>query len=261
VIHFGPKTRGENICSVSYMFRNWGHFDLRNAYPGGWEAVRKISQECRKNGNRTTMYPLSDLLKTVTIPEPYIMPRVDPLFARYEVRSRLLRDLDEKARKIAPELRPELRKLLGQGRESRRAGALLLIENEIIYLQEVTCRAAEILLRRCRRGYLRSLPKAQRGDTPADFLYFAGYQNLFPGDFSMSHEVALRNGRRARRGATLDGHESCLESGLGFFAMNDTPKTIYVINRNQDLPYTQSRLTAYGWHIIQLPELRGARPY
>ena len=126
VIEFCAAIGGDNICPFSHMFGNWGHFDLDpKAYPGGWDAVRKISERCRRKGIKTTMYTLTNFLKPISIPERYITPHVDPRFAAYDVTSRLLRGIDGKAKEIEIEGNDDLKKLLGEGRDSQKARVVL----------------------------------------------------------------------------------------------------------------------------------------
>ena len=106
----------------------------------------------------------------------------------------------------------------------------------------------------CGRGWLKTAPAPHEKASKVRFLYYAGYNNLFPGTLEMSHEVAERIGTLAAENGfgkvTLDGHESALETGVGPLAMNDAIQTIYRANAKRDVLYTGSRMTAWSWYII-----------
>ena len=253
-IRFCEDVSGELICPFAHMFGNWGHFDPDpKVYPGGWEALRKISAQCAKKGIRTTMYTLTNFLKPITQPEPFITPKVDPRFARYDAEVELSKSLNSSNTLLRLELSEALRPLL-EGKDSEKTKAVALIDDELVWFSNAVFSAHAIELQGCKRGYLLTKPKFHRRKTAVRFLYYAGYKNLFPGTFGMNREVATIIGKRAQEGAftkvTLDGHESCLQTGLGYLAMNDTMRTIWKLNADREMLYTGSRLTAYTWYML-----------
>lgn len=257
VIEFCCDIGGENVCPFGDMFGNWGHFDLSpKLWPGGWPAVRKVSGKCAARGIKNTMYTLTDFLKPKEgqgVPEPYVTPKVDPRFAAYDVPTSLAAAVGGKEETVRLRANADLIELLG-GRGSKAARAVLQVGDELIRFEKSEVEGSEVLLEGCRRGYLLSSTESHPADAKTRLLFFAGYDNLFPGNHSMCHEVAETIGRRAREGefgrVTLDGHESVLRTGLGTFSKNDTLKTIYDLNADREMIYTGSSITAYCWHMF-----------
>jgi len=255
VIDFCAEIGGDNICPFAHMFGNWGHFDLDpKIYPGGWDAIIKINKQSKKLNIKTTLYTLSNFLKPITIPEPFITPEVDQRLERYDTTTQLTENIAKDTKKIHIKADSNLEKLLGKNKNSENTHVLLLLENEIIWYSEAVVKENLITLNECKRGYLMTTPGSHKKDSEVQFLLYSGYKNLFPGNYEMNSEVATIIGQRAEQGGfmkiTLDGHESCLQTGLGPFAMNDYQKKIYEINKDREVLYTGSCLQAYCWYII-----------
>jgi len=238
------------------MFGNWGHFEpAPKLYPNGWKAIRAIAEKCQRRGIRFTMYTLTDFIKPKDgLPEPFITPHIDPRFAAYDIATELLAPLDRTAAEVRIKSTPNLAEYTATPGDSKKLRGLLWIGDELIAWNSLRTDGNAVVFSNCKRGELMSTVGPHKNGTPVKIAYYSGYDNLFPGTLEMNREVATIIGKRLRQGdftkLTLDGHESALATGLGYFAMNDTLKTAFDLNRDRDVLYTGSRLTNYCWHMI-----------
>jgi hypothetical protein len=251
VIKIAKDLSANNICAFSNMFGNWGHFDLsKRLYPSGMDGIHKIAQEAKENNLNFTMYTLTNFIKPKDgVPEPYITPVVDPRFCRYDIKSKLVNPLSLKDKTIKLKYTAELEKFLNKVKPT-----MMEINNELIEFSQYKTVGENIEFYIDKRGVLMTKPKEHAGNSEVEFIYFAGYRNLFPGTIKMSREVAVNIGNKAKEGhfdkITLDGHESTQQTGYGPFSGNDTLKTIYEINKDREMIYTGSNMSNYCWNII-----------
>ena len=148
----------------------------------------------------------------------------------------------------------ELEKMLKAKNGSNPLVTVALINDEIIKFEMAKFSDDCVTLLGCTRGFLMTNVKEHPANEKVEFLYFSGYSNLFPGTLKFSERIARNIGNKAKEGhfdkVTLDGHESALQTGHGVYAMNDTFKIIYEINKDRDMIYSGSCMTNYCWNII-----------
>ncbi len=264
VMELCEKMKGSDITPFLKMFGNWGHFQLdSNLYPGGDDAIRRISEECTKNGIGFTMYTLTNFLKPKgqnfkstkgALPEPFITPVIDKRFETYDITSELVRSVNEKETKILIKEDSTLNRFFSKNGNSKQQQVLLKIGNELIYFKEKTINGDHIIFSGCIRGYLMSAVNSHKKGDKMEFLYHAGYESLFPGTLDMNKDVAMNIGNRAKElGFTrvlFDGIEGCLATGHGYFAKNQSMKTVYDINKDREMDYSASRISNYTWYMM-----------
>jgi hypothetical protein len=249
------KIKAGVLCGFGHMFGNWGHFDPDpKLYPKGIEFLQKTSKRLKQVGINFTMYTLTNFIKPKTnIPEPFITPEVDPDFEKYDVSSNLTKRVSKTEDQIEIKHNDDVYKVIKQ-RESRYKEKVIQIDNELISFTGYKKLKSTIILTGIQRGYLLSSLQTHRKNAKVQFLYYAGYKNIFPGTLSMNKKVAENIGNKAREGSfnkvTFDGHESSAQTGYEFYAINQTMKTAYDINKDREMLYTSSNITNYCWHML-----------
>jgi hypothetical protein len=257
VIDLCHKFDGSVISSFSRMFGNWGHFSIDpKLYPGGVKAVKKASDESIEKGIYMNMHTLTNFIKPINIPEPFITPVIDKDFARYKLTSTLTRKIDDAESTISISLNDNLKKFFSNKnkKNSWDMHALLELNNEIILFDKWEVKGNSILFSKCKRGYLMTKSKNHKVGDKVGFLYYGGYKCLFAGTLNMLLKVAKNIGNTVNkcgiRKVSLDGHESCCVTGHGDYAMNKVLLTLYKFNKNREMIYTGSRITNYCTNIL-----------
>jgi len=243
---------GSVVSSFSRMFGNWGHFEIDpKLYPNGVPAVIKASETAIKYGIHMNMHTLTNFIKPVDIPEPFITPKIDPRFLKYSITTKLLKGVDEKNQTITITMDDKLKKLFAnrKGDTSIQHRIVLKLNNEIILFKKNTIGANSITLSDCERGYLMTKPVSHKAGDVVGFLYYSGYNNIFAGNLDMLFEVAGNIARTVDdchiTKVSLDGHESCCFTGHSCYSMNKVLKIIYEKNKKREMIYTGSRITNY----------------
>ena len=165
---------GSVVSSFSRMFGNWGHFEIDpKLYPNGIPAVVKASETAIKYGIHMNMHTLTNFIKPVDIPEPFITPKVDPRFLKYSITTKLLKDVDEKNQTITIAMDDKLKKLFAnrKGDSSMQHRMVLKLNNEIIRFKKNKIGSKSITLSDCTRGYLMTKPVSHKAGESVGFLY------------------------------------------------------------------------------------------
>jgi hypothetical protein len=257
VIDLCHKFDGSVISSFSRMFGNWGHFSIDpQLYPGGTKAVKKASDESIGKGIYMNMHTLTNFIKPINVPEPFITPVIDKDFARYGLSSALTKKIDNAESTLSISLNDNLKKFFSNKnkKNSWDMHVLLELNNEIILFDQWEVKGNSVLFHKCKRGYLMTKTKNHKQGEKVKFLYYGGYKCLFAGNLNMLLKVARNIGNVVSecgiRKVSLDGHESCCATGHGNYAMNKVLLTLYNLNKDREMIYTGSRITNYCANIL-----------
>jgi hypothetical protein len=236
-------TRKSGLTSLYHEgpFQSWGHFILDSlSFPNGRKGMKMCVDKAAKMGIRIGAHTLSTFINTN---DPYVTPVPDPrlaatgssiLTADASATDTLLGIMDKKC---FSNLKPSTLKAF-------------VIGNEIIQFRDVT-QSQPYQLLGCRRGAFGSRQAFHRKGEVAAMLMDYPYQTLFP-DFSLQQEIAGNMARFFNETGVsqmdFDGHEGCMSSGEGEYAMEAFAEKVF---RETDhaLVNGTSRSSHYYWHI------------
>jgi hypothetical protein len=214
------------------------------------KAIREDSDEARKEGLGLTLYTLTTFLTPIQEAEPYVAPVPDDRLQTWKARAILARDLEPGDQEIELVNDASVAATL-----SAAAHKVIRIDNEMIRFKEFTVEGNAIIARECQRGASHTTPASHRKDSGVQLMYLAGYANYYPGTISLSNEFSDRFSQMLLEGDfdcfTVDGFESCLETGYGTYTGNVFMKNFYdrCIKNNKEVLVTGSNFNQYTWHI------------
>jgi len=222
-------------------FQSWGHFIPDSAsFPNGREGLKSCVEKASRMGIRIGAHTLSTFINTN---DPYVTPDPDPRLSA--TGSSFLPVGAGPTDTVITVAEPEYFSNLKQS--TLRA---VRIGKEIIQFREVTLVPPYRLLG-CKRGAFGTKATAHKKGETAAMLMDYPYQTLFP-DFSLQQEIAGNLARFFNETGVsqmdFDGHEGCMSSGEGEYAMQAFAEKVFR-ETNHTLVNGTSRSGHYYWHI------------
>ena len=222
-------------------FLNWGHYDLNPEYfPNGKEGIK----ECVRKAREAELYfGVHTLTNFITVNDPYITPVPDHRLALTGF-GLLAGDIDQEANEITVSTREYFDKQQNNWLHTVRIG------NELIRYRAVTETEPYKLLD-CQRGAFGTEPVPHMTNDTVGKLYDHAYEIFFP-NIELQKEIALNLARFFNETGIshldFDGHEGCLASGQGDYAINLFAKDFYD-NLDHEVLNGTSLSKTYYWHI------------
>jgi hypothetical protein len=222
-------------------FQSWGHYILDpGSFPNGLAGMKKCVEKASAKGIRIGVHTLSTFINTN---DPYVSPVPDQRLA-LTGSSTLSEDIQE----TNTEIPVHSDKYFSNVKPSTLHA--VKIGDEIIRFSEVTASQPFKLLN-CQRGAFGTKPSAHKKGDKAGMLLDYPYQTLFP-DFSLQQEIAgnLANFFNETGVSQLDfdGHEGCMSSGEGEYAMEAFAEKVFR-ETHHTLVNGTSRSSHFYWHI------------
>jgi hypothetical protein len=222
-------------------FQSWGHFVLDSvSFPNGRAGMKLCADKASRKGIRIGAHTLSTFINTN---DPYVTPVPDPRLAATGS-SYLPEDTGATDTIIAVADRRYFANLKPSTLRAVRIG------KEIIQFREVTPDQPYRLLG-CKRGAFGTKASGHKKGEIADMLMDYPYQTLFP-DFNLQQEIAGNMARFFNETGVsqmdFDGHEGCMSSGEGEYAMQAFAEKVFR-ETNHTLVNGTSRSGHYYWHI------------
>lgn len=222
-------------------FLNWGHYDLNPEYfPGGKEGIRKCAQKTREAG---LFFGVHTLTNFITTNDPYVTPVPDPRLAITGF-GLLTETIDERDNEIPVSTKEYFDKQVNNWLHTVRIGS------ELIRYRAVT-ETEPFLLLDCQRGAFGTVPSSHAKNDTVAKLYDHAYEVFFP-NLEMQREIAVNLARFFNETGInhldFDGHEGCLASGQGDYAINLFALDFYNNLDHEVLNGTSLSKTFY-WHI------------
>jgi hypothetical protein len=222
-------------------FLSWGHYSLNPEYfPNGKEGIKKCAAKAKEAG---LFFGVHTLTNFITTNDPYVTPVPDHRLALTGYGT-LKSDIDAAATRIPVSTKEYFDEQANNWLHTVRIG------DELIRYRVVTDSPPYALLD-CQRGAYGTIPMAHtEGDTVGK-LYDHAYEVFFP-DLGMQREIAVNLARFFNETGIshldFDGHEGCLASGQGDYAINLFAKDFYENLDHEVLNGTSLSKTFY-WHI------------
>jgi hypothetical protein len=221
-------------------FQTWGHFILDpGSFPNGRAGMKRCVEKAQHLGIRIGTHTLSTF---ITTNDPYVTPVPDDRLAVTGTS-----ELNLSCSPSDTTLEVLSGKYFLNQRSTLRA---VKIGIEIIRFREATLSGPYKLLG-CQRGAFGTRAVPHRKGEKAEMLLDYPYQTLFP-DFSLQQEIAGNLARFFNETGVsqmdFDGHEGCMSSGEGEYAMQAFAEKVFR-ETNHTLVNGTSRSSHYYWHI------------
>ncbi|MGC8892454.1 MAG: hypothetical protein ACP5P6_07620 [Candidatus Saccharicenans sp.] len=222
-------------------FLTWGHFILNpESFPNGRAGLKACAEKAAQRGLRLGVHTLTNF---ITTNDPYVTPIPDKHLAETGA-SVLSQNITPADTEIPVESNKYFNNLKPSTLHAARLG------NEIIRFREVTLEPPYKLLD-CQRGAFGTTPSPHARGEHIGMLLDYPYQTLFP-NFELQQEIASNLARFLNETGIshidFDGHEGCLASGEGEYAMQAFAEAVYR-QTNHTLVNGSSRSSHYYWHI------------
>jgi len=222
-------------------FLNWGHYDLNPEYfPNGKEGIKKCAQKARDAGLYLGVHTLTNFINTN---DPYVSPVPDNRLALTGY-GFLSADIDEYVTEIPVSTREYFDKKENNWLHTVKIG------NELVRYKSVTETPPYTLLD-CQRGAFKTKASAHAVLDTVGKLYDHAYEVFFP-NLQLQREIACNLAAFFNETGIshldFDGHEGCLASGQGDYAINLFAKDFYDHLDHEVLNGTSLSKTYY-WHI------------
>jgi len=251
-LELGKEMGARILCRMHGFSRNWGHFDIDPPiYPGGINAVRADSKTAQKEGIGLTLYTLTTFIKPHPDPEPYLAPVPDERLQTWKPRTELTRNIDLKDQKIVLQNREDVVAALNAA-----SNRVVRIDDELIEFKDFSVNGNEIIAKECERGAFFTKKASHSAGSIVKLMYVAGFHNFYPGTLDMSNEIADRLGQilvdADLDNFVVDGFESCLETGYGFYTGNIFLQRIFdrCKAHHKEILATGSTLNNFSWHFM-----------
>jgi hypothetical protein len=222
-------------------FKNWGHYELNPDYfPSGKEGIKKCAEKARDAGLYFGVHTLTNFINTN---DPYITPIPDDRLALtgYGI---LTDNIDEKTTEIPVSTKEYFDKQSGNYLNTLKIG------KELIRYKTVT-ENPPYFLTDCQRGAFGTRISPHSKNDTIGKLYDHAYEVFFP-NLELQREIAVNLARLFNETGIshldFDGHEGCLASGQGDYAINLFAKDFYDNLDHEVLNGTSLSKTFY-WHI------------
>lgn len=222
-------------------FKSWGHYEFHpRMFPNGVQGMKECAEKAKAMGIRLGVHTLSNFIQTN---DPYVTPMPDPRLAKTGF-SRLTQNIDAAATEI-PVASPEY-----FANEKANWMHTVVIDQELIRYRAVSPGEPWILLD-CQRGAFATQAAAHKQDAEVGKLLDHPYKVFFP-NLDLQREIAQNlAGRFNTTGLSqmdFDGHEGCLASGQGTYAIELFAKDFYDHLSGTVLNGT-SNSSHFYWHI------------
>jgi hypothetical protein len=236
-------TRRANLMSLYHPepFASWGHYGLdQKAFPNGNAGMKRAVEKGRALGIRIGAHTLTNFINTN---DAYVSPIPDPRLARTG-ESRLAADLDAAAK----EIRVASPKYFANEKANWLHAAV--IGQEIVRYRAVSKSEPWTLLD-CERGAFGTVAAAHRNGSVIGKLVDHPYKVFFP-TIDLQDEIARNLARWFNETGVshmdFDGHEGCLGSGQGDYAIERFAKVFYDALDHPVINGTSNSEPFY-WHI------------
>ncbi len=236
-------TRRANLMSLYHPgpFASWGHYGLDpKAFPNGNAGMKRAVEKARTLGIRIGAHTLTNFINTN---DAYVTPMPDPRLARTG-EGILTADLDATAKEISV-ASPEY-----FANEKANWLHTVVIDRELIRYRAVS-KTEPWALVDCERGAFGTAAAPHRKGSSVGKLVDHPYKVFFP-TIELQDEIARNLARWFNETGVghmdFDGHEGCLGSGQGDYAIERFAKVFYdgldhpVINGT-------SNSEPFYWHI------------
>lgn len=222
-------------------FLNWGHYDLNPEYfPSGKEGIKKCAQKAKDAGLYFGVHTLTNFINTT---DAYVSPVPDNRLAitGFGV---LTGNVDENSTEIPVSTKEYFDKKENNWLHTVKIGT------ELIRYKSVTEMPPYKLLD-CQRGAFKTKAAAHSANDTVSKLYDHAYEVFFP-NLQLQREIATNLATFFNETGIshldFDGHEGCLASGQGDYALNLFAKDFYDHLDHEVLNGTSLSKTYY-WHI------------
>jgi hypothetical protein len=240
------------LCRPGGFSGNWGHFDInRKIYPGGIPSLLSDSKKARKENIGLTLYTLTTFLKPNPDPEPYLSPVPDERLQTWEPTTNLIKKVNEEDSLIILRNNENVISVLREA-----SNKVIRVDNEFIEFKNFSVEGENILANGCTHGAFNTQPANHTENSMVRLMYVAGYHNFYPGTLDMSNEFSEKLSNLFCEADldnfVVDGFESCLETGYGYYTGNVFLKNFYdkCVKRNKEALVTGSLFSQYSWHIM-----------
>lgn len=236
-------TRQAGLMSLYHEgpFQSWGHFILDTVrFPNGTAGMKKCVDKAAALGLRIGVHTLTTFINTN---DPYVSPMPDKRLAVTGA-AQLAGDIDADDKAI-----PVLSGTYFSNLQQSTLHAVR-IGDEIIRFRDVSANAPYYLLD-CERGAFGTRPSSHSKSERANMLMDYPYNTLFP-NFSLQQEIAGNLAKFFNETGVshmdFDGHEGCMSSGEGDYAVQAFAEKVYRDTKHTLVNGT-SRSSHYYWHI------------
>lgn len=236
-------TRQAGLMSVYHgePFQSWGQFILDpKSFPNDRAGMKTCVEKAAKMGLRIGVHTLSTF---ITTNDPYVSPVPDKRLAETGA-SVVVENVSATATEIQVESNQYFKNLKPSTLHAVRIG------EEIIRFREVTTEEPYKLLD-CQRGAFDTKASAHNKGEHVGMLLDYPYNTLFP-NFELQQEMASNLARFFNETGVshmdFDGHEGCMASGEGDYAMQVFAEKVFR-ETNNTLVNGTSRSSHYYWHI------------
>ena len=222
-------------------FKNWGHYDLNPEYfPGGKAGLKACAKKAREAGLYFGVHCLTNFINTT---DAYVTPVPDDRLALTGY-GLLVNAIDDSAREIEVSTKEYFEKEAGNTLHTVKIG------KELIKYKTVTQTAPYKLLD-CQRGAFGTKASVHQLMDTVGKLYDHPYEVFFP-NLELQREIAKNLATFFNETGVshldFDGHEGCLASGQGDYAINLFAKDFYD-NLDHEVLNGTSLSKTYYWHI------------
>ncbi len=232
-----------NLMSLYHggPFKSWGHYELNPKYfPNGVAGLKACVEKGKALGIPLGAHTLSNFIQPN---DAYVTPVPDPRLARTGS-SVLTGDVDAETTEI-PVASPEY-----FANEKANWMHTVVIDTELVRYRAVSAAEPWKLLD-CKRGAFSTRAAAHRQGDAVGKLLDHPYKVFFP-NLDLQREIARNMARRFNETGLgqmdFDGHEGCLASGQGSYAINLFARDFYD-NLSGTVLNGTSNSAHFYWHI------------
>ncbi len=222
-------------------FKSWGHYILNpEDFPNGNKGLKNCVDKAHAAGLHFGVHTLTNFINTN---DPYITPVPDDRLSMTGS-STLTKDIDKFQKEIAI-ASPEYFNL-----EKNNNLHTVKVGKELIRYKSVTTQNPYQLLD-CQRGAFGTTISAHKKGEVVGKLFDHAYEVFFP-NLAMQREIARNIANLFNETGVdhfdLDGHEGCLASGEGDYALELFAKDVFD-NMKHELIFGTSTSKTYFWNI------------
>lgn len=241
---FYTKQAGLKYLYHSGPFKNWGHFQLHEQFPNGYEGLKNCVEIAESEGIHLGTHNLSNF---ITTNDPYVTPIPDKRLAKVGF-SKISSNTDEKQNEIEVKS-PEVFKQLKNNNLKT-----VIIDDELIRYASVSDSEPWRLLD-CQRGAYETTPSNHNKETQIALLADHGYK-VFLTDAELTKEMAINlaelYNETGLRQISFDGLEGNRSTGMGNYG-EILMTTTWYDNLDENIKShfiaDASRTSHYFWHI------------
>ncbi|MEI6682077.1 MAG: hypothetical protein WCO44_05595 [Bacteroidota bacterium] len=236
-------TRRANLRTLYHMnaWKSWGHYELDSLwFPHGIDGFKQCLARAAALGIMLGAHTLTDFINTG---DPYVTPVPDPRLAVTGY-SRLTRDIGDTVTVIGIESPEYFNNAKANWLHTVRIGRELVQYDSVTPVKPFT-------LAGCKRGAFGTKVSSHSQGTEVAKLMDHPYKVFLP-NLALQQEIAAKLAARFNETGLeqmdFDGHEGCLSSGQGDYAMELFAKTFYDHLDHTVLNGTSNSEPFY-WHI------------